>query len=130
MLVQFDRYGEADRLATALFGTPRPSTRLSMDAVQRADHVELRCDLPGIDIDSIDIQVDGDVLTVRAERRIRGTESDRALELECARGILVRDVRLADSLDPSHYDFEYRDGVLALRVPMVVREVKEPERLF
>lgn len=123
MLVELDPYTDADRLATELFGAPEPSSRFSIDAVQRTDHVELRCDLPGIDVDSIDIQVDGDVLTVRAERYISGTDRDRVLELECAQGVLTRDVRLAESLDPSGYDFEYRDGVLALRVPLVDRSV-------
>lgn len=123
MLVELDPYTDADRLATELFGAPEPSTRFSIDAVQRTDHVELRCDLPGIDIDSIDIRVDGDVLTVRAERQVYDTERDRVLELECAQGVLARDVRLAKPLDPSAYDFDYRDGVLALRVPLVDRSV-------
>lgn len=128
MLVQFDPYAEADNLASALFGAPEPSRRLSIDAVQRADHVELRCDLPGIDADSIAIGVDGDVLSVRAERRIGGDDTDHLLELECAQGVLGREVRLAEDLDPSGYESDYRDGVLTVRVPMAPRPAASHER--
>jgi HSP20 family protein len=123
MLVQFDPYREADRVAAALLGAPLPATRVAMDAVQRADHVELRCDLPGVDADSIDVAVDGDVLTVRAERHLRGCDGDHPLELECTQGVMTRDVRLSDSLDPSRHDFEYRDGVLAVRIPLAAPPV-------
>jgi HSP20 family protein len=120
MLVELDPYPEADRLAAALLGAPLPATRLPVDAVQRTDHVELRCDLPGVDVGSIEVDVDGDVLTVRAERRLRGLEGDRPLELECTQGVVTRDVRLSDSLDPARHEFEYRDGVLSVRIPLAV----------
>ena len=80
-----------------------------MDAIRRGDRVEIRCDLPGIDVGSVRVDVVDRVLTVRAERRAPEREGDEPLELECAEGAVARDVLLGEDLDPLHLEHDYRD---------------------
>lgn len=119
MLLCFDPYLDADRLVEHLLGVPLPARRIPMDALRRGDHVQLRCDLPGVDPDSVTISVDHDVLTVRAERRGPEQDGDQPLELECAQGLVARDVLLGDELDPGGLAHDFRDGVLVVRIPVV-----------
>jgi HSP20 family protein len=119
MLLRYDPYLEADRLATAFLGAPIPAHRMPMDAIRRGDAVEIRCDLPGVDPDSVVVDVVEHVLTVRAERRGPERDGDEALELECAQGVVTRDVQLGDDLDEQRMEHEYRDGVLVVRIPVV-----------
>jgi len=119
MLLRFDPYLHADRLVGHLLGVPLPARRIPMDALRRGDHVQLRCDLPGVDPDSVVLSVDHHVLTVRAERRGPEQDGDQALELECAQGLVARDVLLGDELDPGGLAHDFRDGVLVVRIPVV-----------
>jgi HSP20 family protein len=119
MLLRLDPYLDADRLAEHLLGLPLPARRIPMDALRRGDHVQLRCDLPGVDADSVTISVTGRVLTVQALRRGPEEEGDQALELECAQGLVARDVLLGDDLDPGRLEHHFRDGVLVVRIPVV-----------
>ncbi|MGZ8735374.1 MAG: Hsp20/alpha crystallin family protein [Acidimicrobiia bacterium] len=121
MLLRFDPYLDVDRLAEHLLGLPLPARRIPMDALRRGDHVELRCDLPGVDPESVAISVSDHVLTVRATRRAPEQEGDQALELECTQGLVARDVLLGDDLDAPHLEHDFRDGVLVVRIPVVNR---------
>jgi HSP20 family protein len=118
MLLRFDPYPDVDRLALAFLGAPMPATRIPMDAFRRGDRVELRCDLPGVDPATVTVAVSDQVLTVRAERRAPEREGDEALELECAQGLVARDVLLSDALDPANLEHDYCDGVLVVRIPV------------
>jgi HSP20 family protein len=119
MLLRFDPYLDVDRLAEHLLGVPLPARRIPMDALRRGDHVQIRCDLPGVDPDSVVISVDHQVLTVRAERRGPEEDGDQALELECAQGLVARDVLLGEDLDAAGLAHDFRDGVLVVRIPVV-----------
>jgi len=121
MLLSYDPYLEADRVATAFLGAPLPANRMPMDAIRRGDAVEIRCDLPGVDPGSVAIDVVDRILTVRAERSAPESDGDEALELECSQGLVARDVLLGDDLDARNLEHEYRDGVLVVRIPVVSR---------
>ena len=121
MLLRYDPHLDVDRLATAFLGAPVPAHRMPMDAIRRGDEVEIRCDMPGVDPGSVVIDVVDRILTVRAERRGPERDGDEALELECAQGLVTRDVLLGDGLDTKRLEHEYRDGVLVVRIPVVSR---------
>ncbi len=123
MLLRYDPYLEADRVAAAFLGAPLPANRMPMDAIRRGDAVEIRCDLPGVDPGSVAIDVVDRILTVRAERRTPEHDGDEALELECSQGPVARDVLLGDDLDVDRIEHAYSDGVLVVRIPVVSRHV-------
>jgi HSP20 family protein len=92
-----------------------------MDAVRRGDSVIVGFDLPGVDPGSIDVTVDRNVLTVKAERQADRQEGDEVLIAERPHGSYTRQLLLGDTLDTERIEAEYRDGVLTLTIPVAER---------
>ncbi|MFE0801357.1 Hsp20/alpha crystallin family protein [Streptomyces sp. NPDC058812] len=126
MLMRTDPFREFDRLTQQLFGSTsgtwsRPSA-MPMDAYREGDAYVIALDLPGVDPDAIDIDVERNMLTVKAERRPVTKSDDIQMELsERPLGVFSRQVVLADSLDTEHISADYDAGVLTLRVPIAER---------
>lgn len=127
MLMRYDPFREMDRFTDQLFGSPTRAPWVPMDAVRRGDHVELFFDLPGVRYDSIDLTVERNVLTVRAERHWAPTEGDDVLARERTQGSFSRQVLLGDALDGDRVEAEYHDGVLHVSVP--VAEQAKPRKV-
>src|SRR5690625_4007320 len=104
MLMRTDPFREFDRIAQQVFGTPGTAARPSvmpMDAWRDRDRFLVESDLPGVDSDSIDIDVERNVVTIKAERPMR----DESLEMvasERPRGIFSLQLVLGENLDPEH----------------------------
>ncbi|WP_121745221.1 Hsp20/alpha crystallin family protein [Streptomyces sp. E2N166] len=126
MLMRTDPFREFDRLTQQLFGSTsgtwsRPSA-MPMDAYREGDAYVIALDLPGVDPAAIDIDVERNMLTVKAERRPVTKSDDVQMELsERPLGVFSRQVVLADSLDTEHISADYESGVLTLRVPIAER---------
>jgi HSP20 family protein len=67
MLMRFDPFREFDRLSEQLFEGPRNRT-VPMGAYRLGDEFHVNFDLPGVDPSSIELTVEKNVLTVKAER--------------------------------------------------------------
>ena len=98
-----------------------------MDAVRHGDRVELRFDVPGIAPDAIDVSVERNVLTVKAERSWWPADGDEILARERAQGTYQRQVMLGDGLDADRLDARYEHGVLSIVVP--VAEQTKPRKV-
>ena len=126
MLMRTDPFRELDRLTQQVFGNQagtwsRP-TAMPMDAYREGDAYVIALDLPGVDPDAIDIDVERNMLTVRAERRPVTKGDDVQMELsERPLGVFSRQVMLADTLDTEHISADYEAGVLTLRIPIAER---------
>jgi HSP20 family protein len=126
MLMRTDPFREFDRLTQQLLGTTsgtwsRP-TAMPMDAYREGDAYVIALDLPGVDPDAIDIDVERNMLTVKAERRPVAKADDVQMELsERPLGVFSRQVMLADTLDTEHISADYDAGVLTLRIPIAER---------
>jgi len=124
-----DPFREFDRLAQQLMGatgtTNRPAV-MPMDAWREGDVFVLEFDLPGVAKESIDLDVERNVLTVRAER-VAGNGDWEMLATERPRGLFSRQLVLGDNLDLEHIEAAYSDGVLRLRVP--VAEKAKPRKI-
>jgi HSP20 family protein len=118
MLVRYDPFHELDRVTDGLFGGPRRSRFMPMDVLRHDHDLELRFDLPGVAADSLDVEVERNVLTVRAERSWAPQEGDEVLVHERPQGSLTRQVMLGDSLDTEHLEARYEQGVLMIRIPV------------
>ncbi|MBD0424533.1 Hsp20/alpha crystallin family protein [Streptomyces sp. NPDC052309] len=125
MLMRTDPFRELDRITQQLLGTSgtwsRPSA-MPMDAYRQGDEYVMALDLPGVDPDAIDIDVERNMLTVRAERRPVTKSDDVQMELsERPLGVFSRQVMLADTLDTEHIKADYDAGVLTVRIPIAER---------
>jgi HSP20 family protein len=127
MLMRTDPFREVDRLAEQLWGTQSRPAVMSMDAWRAGDDFIVEFDLPGIDPDQVDIDVERHVLTVRAERP--SLDGDRELvAAERPRGVFSRQLILGDNLDTEHVGASYNAGVLTLRIP--VAEQAKPRKIM
>jgi HSP20 family protein len=118
MLVRTDPFRQLDRLAADVFGTAARPAVMPMDA-WRADHEFIvEFDLPGVDAHSIDLDVERNVLTVRAERQPSTGSEVELIAAERPRGVFSRQVILGDALDPDNIQAGYNAGVLRLTIPV------------
>ena len=132
MLMRTDPFREFDRLSQQVFGGipgtwSRPAT-MAMDAYRSGDEFVVHFDLPGVAPDSIDLQVERNVLTVRAERRpVPAGDDVQTVVTERPLGVFSRQVFLGDALDAEHIDASYDAGVLTVRIP--VAEKSKPRKI-
>jgi HSP20 family protein len=104
---------------------------MPMDLFREGDAFVVKMDLPGVDPNSIDIDVDDRTLTVRAERK--GTEIDTDKDKngwvtkERSFGTFARQISLGSGLDTGKISADYSDGVLTLTIP--VAEEAKPRKV-
>jgi len=118
-----DPFRDFDRLASQLLGTAGTTNRpavMPMDAWREGDVFHLEFDLPGIATESIDLDVERNVLTVRAERIAQNGDWEM-LASERPRGIFSRQLVLGDNLDLDQIQADYDAGVLRLTIPVAER---------
>lgn len=129
MLMRTDPFRELDRLAEQVFGTKARPAAMSMDAWREGDTVQVEFDLPGVDPGSIDLDVENNVVTVKAERgALNGGEGTKEiLAAERPRGVFSRQLVLGENLDTEHIEASYDTGVLRLRIP--VAEQAKPRKI-
>ncbi|MFF9431876.1 Hsp20/alpha crystallin family protein [Streptomyces sp. NPDC014746] len=124
MLMRTDPFRELDRLTQQLTGPgtwSRPSA-MPMDAYREGDEYVVAFDLPGVTADAIDIDVERNMLKVKAERRPAAKTDDVQMELsERPLGVFSRQIVLADTLDTERIRADYDAGVLTLRIPIAER---------
>jgi HSP20 family protein len=127
MLMRTDPFRELDRMAQQVFGTVARPAAMPIDAYRKGDDFVVLFDLPGVDPASIDLTVERNVLTVRAERTRPGDDDVELLIGERPQGTFSRQLFLGETLDSDRLTADYRDGVLRLHVP--VREQAKPRRV-
>ncbi|MDT4928924.1 MAG: hypothetical protein QOF92_1791 [Pseudonocardiales bacterium] len=129
MLMRTDPFRELDRLTQQVLGTngtlARPSV-MPMDAWRDGEEFVVEFDLPGVDPDSIDLDVERNVVTVKAERPGLDGETE-LIAAERPRGVFSRQLILGDNLDTENIAASYDHGVLALRIP--VAEKAKPRKI-
>ena len=129
MLMRTDPFRELDRLTQQVLGTngtlARPSV-MPMDAWRDGDIFHVEFDLPGINPDSIDLDVERNVVTVKAERPTRASDAE-LIAAERPRGVFSRQLVLGDNLDTERIEASYDTGVLALTIP--VAEQAKPRKI-
>ena len=129
MLMRTDPFRELDRLTQQMFGTDgtlaRPSV-MPMDAWRDGDTFHVEFDLPGVNPDSIDLDVERNVVTVKAERPARADNAE-LIAAERPRGVFSRQLILGDNLDTERIAASYDAWVLTLKIP--VAEQAKPRKI-
>lgn len=127
MLMRTDPFRELDRLTQQVFGTSARPAAMPMDAWQENDEFVVAFDLPGVSADSVDLNVERNVLTVRAERGEPAGEGVELIASERPRGVFSRQLILGETLDTENVKASYDAGVLTLRIP--VAEQAKPRKI-
>ena len=128
MLMRTDPFRDLDRLTDAVLGTWRRPAAMPMDAYRKDDTFYAELDLPGVDADSIDLTVEQNVLTVRAERQSPTGDGHESILAERPYGVFSRQVFLGESLDVDNLTADYNAGVLTIRIP--VAEQAKPRKVL
>jgi HSP20 family protein len=126
MLMRTDPFRDFDRLAQQVLGTASRPAVMPMDAWRDGDKFIVEFDLPGVDEESLGLDVERNVLTVHANRS--EPVADREMvSAERPRGVFSRQLFLGDTLDTDAIEASYSGGVLRLIIP--VAEKAKPRRI-
>jgi HSP20 family protein len=130
MLMRTDPFREFDRLTQQFFqpaGTWTRPASIPMDAYRDGDQFVVHFDLPGVDPQAVEVDVERNVLTIKVERRpLQGADVQMQVS-ERPLGVFSRQLFLGDSLDTENIDAAYANGVLTLRIP--VAEKAKPRKI-
>jgi HSP20 family protein len=126
MLMRTDPFRELDRFTQQVLGTAARPAVMPMDAWREGDEFFVEFDLPGINQDSLDLDIERNVVTVRAERPAVDPNREM-LATERPRGVFSRQLVLGENLDTDKIEASYHEGVLRLRIP--VAEKAKPRKI-
>lgn len=127
MLMMSDPFRQFDRLTQQVLGTAARPAAMAMDAWREDDQFVVTVDLPGVDPESIDVNVEQNVLTIRAERKETPGEGVELIAAERPRGVFSRQLLLGETLDTENVKAGYDGGVLTVRIP--VAEKAQPRKI-
>lgn len=127
MLMRFDPFRELDRLTEETLGARSRPSAMPLDAYREGDRFLVTVDLPGVDPSSIDVTVEKNVLTLRAERAWPRSEHQEWVVAERRQGTFTRQLFLGETLDTDAIVANYEHGVLTLEIP--VAEKAKPRRV-
>lgn len=120
MLMRTDPFRDLDRFTQQMPGTAARPAVMPMDAWREGDAFFVEFDLPGIDRDSLDLDIERNVVTVRAQRPAFDPNREM-LATERPRGVFSRQLVLGENLDTDRIEASYSEGVLRLQIPVAER---------
>lgn len=127
MLMRTAGLRDFDRLAEQVFGTTARPAHLPMDAWRSDQEFIVELDMPGVDPSTIEIDVERNVLTVKAERSTLPGHPAEMVAAERPSGVFSRQLVLGDALDLQQLSAECGQGVLTMRIP--IAEKAKPRRI-
>lgn len=100
------------RVEETLELTPR------VDVIDREGEILVRAEVPGVEKKDLEVELTGQLLTLRGERKHEETEEKGTFyRAEIARGAFVRTIRLPEFVDFEKVNAEFKDGVLEIHLP-------------
>jgi HSP20 family protein len=124
-VLRFDPFRDFDRMTEQLLGVPSGTARaprfMPMDLYRSGDHYVLHADLPGIDPGSVDVNVENNTLTIKAERSERTEDGVQWISSERFTGTYLRQIALGDGIDAEKITATYANGVLTVTLPVAER---------
>jgi len=126
-MLMSDPFRQLDRLTQQVFGTAARPAAMPLDAWREGNEFVVAVDLPGVETESIDVNVDQNVLSIRAECPHAAGEGADYLAAERPHGVFSRQLILGETLDTGNVKAAYEGGVLTLRIP--VAEKAQPRKI-
>ena len=127
MLMRTDPFRDFDRMFEQLAGTASRPAVMHVDAERDGDFFHVYFDLPGVDPETIELTVERNVLSVRAQRQRTRRDGVESVIAERPMGVFSRQLFLGDTLDTDKLEADYDSGVLHLRIP--VSDRAKPRRI-
>ena len=88
------------------------------DAVANSEQYEINIELPGVSLEDIHIDVQGDSLTIRGEKKVEREEKGKTYFFsERVYGSFERSFRLPANAQADESTAQFNDGVLSVRIP-------------
>lgn len=128
MLTRFDPFRDVDRLLEQL--SPQRTSgnhAMPLDIARGKDGYLVEADLPGVEPDSIDLSVEGNVLTIRAQKASSRVDDMELLASERTTGTFVRQLTVGEGFDMDRIEAHYTNGVLSVTLP--VAETAKPRKI-
>lgn len=88
-----------------------------VDIAENKDGVVIYIDLPGVSKDSLDIDVDQEVLTIRGGINLHTPENLDPTYMDIHAGVYERRFTLGEELDKDHIEAKLNQGELRLFIP-------------
>ncbi len=127
MAMTLDPISQLDRFAASVLDSVRAPRPMPVDLFRDGDRYMMVADLPGIDPGSIDVDVDGQLLTIRAQRTVASGDDVTWITRERQSATFVRQLSLGQGVDTERIAASYDTGVLSGTNP--VSEKARPRRL-
>jgi len=117
-----------NRLWRGYGGAPAVSEdwNIALDVVQKPDEVVVKASIPGVKPDAVDLSIEDNILTIRAERK-PDFNDDQSVYLinERPTGSFYRALRLPDTADTNKIESTYENGVLTIILPKAEEKKKQ-----
>ncbi len=106
---------------------PDPEGELAIDLCHTEKEIIIQSAVAGIKAEDISISVEKDVLIIKGSRvRPEQNKNCNYFIEECYWGNFSRKIIITEDIDPSRIDASMKDGILTIKVPKVIKDLKEP----
>jgi HSP20 family protein len=98
---------------------PQEAVTPKINVVQKDKTVEIMAELPGVDLKDVELLVDGDILTIKGEKKLE--KEDKTAErhvYECSYGTFARSIQLPFDVEPKSVMADFKNGVLTVAIPV------------
>ncbi len=127
MTTYYDPFREISKAFNSALRTPGTAA-MPMDLYRSKETFVAKIDLPGMEPESIDIDVEDNTMTIRAERKLPTTGEDTEwLARERSAGTYARQITLGTGVALDRITADYADGVLTITIP--VAEEAKPRKV-
>lgn len=121
MVMRFDPFRDPIEQIFRSGAEGRSPRAIVMDAYRQGDHFVIHFDVPGVEPDSIELTVEKNLLTVRAERNWPEEAAAEVVVNERPQGTFGRQVLLGEGLDTDNIEATCDLGVLTVKIPVPAR---------
>ncbi len=100
----------------------------AVDILETDNELVLKADVPGVELQDIDIQIENGTLTLKGQRKFATEEKNKGFHrLERSYGSFVRYFTVPDTVDAEHVQADFHNGVLTVTLPK--KEIAKPKAI-